>query len=838
MRVRLNRLFFLACMVWGIILAQALANSAQEEITCLLKERVDAQARLIADFQPVYDPQDSLAGWGTLAKAGANTLVTVFSAGREAEDDPCGSIRMVRSENNGIDWSGPMDVADTPLSDREPGVVALKSGGLLVTWRAVRGLESPETVKNEKPGDVQRWQAAIAKITAADAAHAGNWCVLSRDGGKTWGAKVGMPVHSVHGPIQLKDGRLLCLGLGTDNGKPILGAAESRDDGQTWILIWKKELNHPELAGIRYVHQAELPDGRIIGVFTTDPKDWKYKAGCSQGGCYVPNQIWQVESADGGKTWSTPCITPMCGFPPHLTVLKDGRIICTYGSARAYPGSQRACLSYDGGKTWDYLREIVLRGDAPDKHRGFPSSVEADDGSMVSLFSQTLVSQKRPGIERVRWEAPARPAAPQPDSRFAVDIGEAKVVVAGPPEERRWGFYQFPAGSRMTRSGKPIVFYSAADDVVGGGASYPVDPFISHDHGKTWVKVTPADLQDLPMGFRLKDGTELGFSGMKPMSAGQFGLAPVTNTSPWLYRYSDLPKDFQCFQMARRAPGGKAENYSAPLEFPGLALIRYRFGENSEVGRVELPDKLNGPCVWQFGVGGTCELPDKTILILGGARRFQKDGPALDGTYLMASQDGGRSWKFRSVVVGTEREKVLSGCEEANMVVRPNGTLVAVVRSEGGAQWRSFYMPDAWLTISRDNGMTWSAPKRFNNFGVLPRLITLDNGIVVCSYGRPGVEIRFSNDPDGLVWSDAYAIQPRIGMIGRAVVGNDTTCGYTALIPSGPDSFYIVYSDFCYRDADWILHKAIKVREVRVTVKTERDGSWIGKLFGRSAGRQ
>jgi len=154
------------------------------------------------------------------------------------------------------------------------------------------------------------------------------------------------------------------------------------------------------------------------------------------------------------------------------------------------------------------------------------------------------------------------------------------------------------------------------------------------------------------------------------------------------------------------------------------------------------------------------------------------------------------------------------------MVLRPNGTLVALVRNEGGPAWRPFYTPDSRLTISKDNGMTWTAPRHFNNFGVMPRLVTLENGVVVCSYGRPGVEIRFSSDPDGLMWSEPYSIRSRIGMIGRAVTDNDATCGYTSIIPCGPDSFYIVYSDFYYRDADWVLHKAVKVREVRVTVKT------------------
>ena len=44
--------------------------------------------------------------------------------------------------------------------------------------------------------------------------------------------------------------------------------------------------------------------------------------------------------------------TPMWGCPPHLLALGDGRLLCTYGYRRA-PFGVRACLSHDGGETWE-----------------------------------------------------------------------------------------------------------------------------------------------------------------------------------------------------------------------------------------------------------------------------------------------------------------------------------------------------------------------------------------------------------------------------------------------------------------------------------------------------
>jgi hypothetical protein len=40
-------------------------------------------------------------------------------------------------------------------------------------------------------------------------------------------------------------------------------------------------------------------------------------------------------------------------------------------------------LSYDGGKSWDYSREILLAGDGiQNGDLGYPSTVQLDDGSI------------------------------------------------------------------------------------------------------------------------------------------------------------------------------------------------------------------------------------------------------------------------------------------------------------------------------------------------------------------------------------------------------------------------------------------------------------------------
>ncbi len=799
------------------------------EVERLLGERLDVRQRLETDRQVVWRPAGRTPDAPTLAKIGPGEMAAVFAADREAEDDPYGKIQMVRSGNNGRDWGAPLPVADSPLSDREPGIVALKSGALLATWKSVPGLEDKKMLDRYNPADLRRWKADLAKVPEKDRAqYAGAWCALSKDGGKTWGERVRTPVHAPHGPIQLQDGRLLYLGRGEADGKPVLAAAESRDEGASWQVIWKQELTNSELLGIGNAHLAQLPDGRIVGVFTIDPRDWKPK-----GTCYIPNQIWQMKSDDGGKKWSVPRITPMFGNPPHLAVLKDGRLLCTYGyrrdqfkaSTRAYPASQRACVSYDGGATWDYQHEIMLRGDAPDRRLGYPTSVEADDGAIVTLFSQTFLQDQETSLQRTRWQLPILPPAKAPE-RFKVEMGAPALVVAGPLDERRWGFYQFPSGSRKTRSGNLVAYYTCADDTYGSGASSPNPSYISRDGGKAWSKITAEDEKEVRLDFTLKNGVELGLRGFntfKPLRAGALGLKPLNISGSALgsaeyYRYADLPAELRCVVMRRWKTGGAgAENYDAPFEFPNLAMIRYKVGDNSETGLVALPDDMV-PAYLSLGYGCTCELPDGTLLTLCGATVVppgeKKD--LLWGMHLMESKDGGKSWKYRSTIMSTEWPKALMGTEEGNLVRRPNGTLLCLVRSEGcGVLGLAGGTPEAWLVRSKDDGRTWEAPERLNDYTALPRMIALPNGVVAALHGRPGIALRFANDPDCRSWTDLYYVHQPIGFY-ENTADKDSTCGYTTLIELGSDRFLVVYSDFYHRDADWTLHKAIKVREIQV----------------------
>jgi hypothetical protein len=127
--------------------------------------------------------------------------------------------------------------------------------------------------------------------------------------------------------------------------------------------------------------------------------------------------LWETYSDDNGKTWAPPFATPLWGFPPHLALLSDGRVLCTYGYRRP-PYGQRACLSNDG-VNWSLQDEVVLRDDAPNGDLGYPASVELERGIVLTVYYQPNVPpgtiqrmdppdprRTKPGILGTIWKVP------------------------------------------------------------------------------------------------------------------------------------------------------------------------------------------------------------------------------------------------------------------------------------------------------------------------------------------------------------------------------------------------------------------------------------------------
>ncbi|MCX6168466.1 MAG: sialidase family protein [Ignavibacteriales bacterium] len=96
------------------------------------------------------------------------------------------------------------------------------------------------------------------------------------------------------------------------------------------------------------------------------------------------------------------------------------------------------------------------------------------------------------------------------------------------------------------------------------------------------------------------------------------------------------------------------------------------------------------------------------------------------------------------------------GFREADIVRAANGDLLCLMRSGGrnGKAVNLFPTP-LYCSRSTDNGKSWSPPAQIADRGVCPNAVTLENGIIVCTYSRPGNWLIFSDD-NGITWKGAF----------------------------------------------------------------------------------
>ena len=337
-------------------------------------------------------------GWPTIARRSNGQLLVVCSGGREQHVCPFGRVELMVSGDEGSSWSWPQVLLDGPLDDRDAGVLETARGTLLVTTFTSLAyepiLERAAKLKAGEPGAwpaerLQAWRAARQRLDAAQRrADLGQWMLRSTDGGVTWSARYPSIVNSPHGPAQLSDGRLLYAGKELWTGQKRTGVCESSDDGQTWK--WQAEIpTRPGDKAEAYheLHAVETTDGRIVvHIRNHNPAN--------------NNETLQSESTDGGKTWTVPRAIGVWGLPSHLLRLRDGRLLMTYGHRRAPLGNQ-ARVSSDGGRTWS--EPLIISGDGTSGDLGYPNTVELSDGTLLTVWYETMSGSPRAVLRQARW---------------------------------------------------------------------------------------------------------------------------------------------------------------------------------------------------------------------------------------------------------------------------------------------------------------------------------------------------------------------------------------------------------------------------------------------------
>lgn len=331
-------------------------------------------------------------GWPTVARRRNGYLCLVCSGGREAHVCPFGRVELMVSSDEGRTWGRPQVLLDSAIDDRDAGVLETAGGSLLVTSFTSLAYEP---ILDKAPGAgwpedrLKAWQAAHNRLSPEQRrAELGQWMVRSTDGGVTWSARYSSIVNSPHGPIQLSGGRLLYPGVELWTPGRRVGVCESVDDGQTWrwlAAIPARPGDDPE--NYHELHGVETADGRVVVQIRNHNRA-------------NANETLQTESSDGGKTWAVPRTIGVWGLPSFLTRLRNDHLLMTYGHRRAPLGNQ-ARLSTDHGRTWS--EPFVISGDGPSGDLGYPSTVELEDGSLLTVWYEVMKGSPRAVLRQARW---------------------------------------------------------------------------------------------------------------------------------------------------------------------------------------------------------------------------------------------------------------------------------------------------------------------------------------------------------------------------------------------------------------------------------------------------
>lgn len=302
--------------------------------------------------------------------------------------DPLFRTLLSRTADRGKTWEEPYFAPDFDWSGVEvPGIAVLSDGLVVLTqfrygWyplglakkRRAAGepilINLPDVGWTEDFTDKQ-WDDAVYSWARG---YHGLYAHLSTDDGETFETvKLGTNDYrdgfTRVGVVELSDGRIAYPV--TEHHPPTSRHTYllvSHDHGRSWdVPICMVE--SPELSFCE-PHIAEVASGEIFCILRTT----------NLGG-----YLYSCRSLDGGATWSVPEPTPNFGHPGHLLVLQDDRLMCTYGR-RTAPFGIRACLSADGGRTWQTDDEIVIREDLPNGDLGYPTTIEYEPGKLFVCY--------------------------------------------------------------------------------------------------------------------------------------------------------------------------------------------------------------------------------------------------------------------------------------------------------------------------------------------------------------------------------------------------------------------------------------------------------------------
>ena len=358
--------------------------------------------------------------WPTICRGDGDTIYVVASL-RAGHVDPYGVTVLYTSHDNGASWTGPTVINDTPVDDRDTGIVYLGNGKLVVSFFTI-GAEAfmeggayeaqmwPNLSYLQGNKKREQWAQMLAQDPDNPLLKSKSWLIVSDDYGQTWSDPIAAPVTSPHGPTLTNDGALIYVGGGPSGPE----VHHSKDGGRTWTYCATVpvDLRDINTEGKNYLcsepYGIQLRDGSFVVGIRVEDHNANDVTLCT----YISY------SKDGYNFSKAVRIDDMMGSTVHFLELSNGALVMSY----QYRGSAfddlkedtcgiRARVSYDGGQTWDDIINITeLPVDAPYGDFGYPATIELDDGALMTVYYQPVYNSSTgkysddPAILYTQWK--------------------------------------------------------------------------------------------------------------------------------------------------------------------------------------------------------------------------------------------------------------------------------------------------------------------------------------------------------------------------------------------------------------------------------------------------
>lgn len=375
-------------------------------------------------------------------------------------------------------------------------------------------------------------------------------------------------------------------------------------------------------------------------------------------------------------------------------------------------------------------------------------------------------------------------------------ILEKPVVIAqADPSIRQWGPMQFPSIERLP-DGRLHCRYHIVEDSPRG---YGMDGghAVSSDGGATWKapdSPIPATGLLMPNGDRLMGASKKAAVFTPDMLPKDRVCETLLNAGRVsLYNPDELPvRNTSTYLMRKKAGSGEWIEEAHKIHIPFSCMVHY----------YNLDNLLPYRGLWRMRVD-----PKGRVWGISYGFTYKDKNASMAATFVV-SDDNGYHWEHRSSVYYKPDRKdrywaTRTGYTEPDLAFLPDGSIMCVCRTDD-----SFHSGPSYCCYSYDDGETWTDPERFDDFGVWPTFLSLENGVTLIGYGRPGLFLRAAADPGAREWGERVTVvEPGTGP--HEFDLGDNTCAYCDLISLGGGSFYLVYSDFFVPNADGAPCKTI-----------------------------